>query len=69
MKKHTLAPGVTLFHADCREALRSLPDNSIDAVPCDPPYALNFMGKGLGRHRHRQRPRYGENLGHGRNRI
>jgi DNA modification methylase len=46
MKKHTLAPGVTLFHADCRDALRSLPDNSIDAVPCDPPYELNFMGKG-----------------------
>lgn len=46
MKKHTLPQGVTLFHADCREALRSLPSDSIDAVPCDPPYELNFMGKG-----------------------
>jgi site-specific DNA-methyltransferase (adenine-specific) len=42
----TLPQGVTLYHADCREALRSLPSDSIDSVPCDPPYELNFMGKG-----------------------
>jgi DNA modification methylase len=46
MIRHTLPGGVTLFHADCRDALRSLPDNTIDSVPCDPPYELNFMGKG-----------------------
>ncbi|MGJ5032429.1 DNA methyltransferase [Bradyrhizobium sp. HKCCYLS2038] len=46
MTRISLPNGVTLFHADCRDALRSLPDNSIDAVPCDPPYELNFMGKG-----------------------
>lgn len=46
MIKHTLPGGVTLFHADCRLALATLPDNSIDSVPCDPPYELNFMGKG-----------------------
>ena len=43
---HRLSPTVTLYHGDCRDALRRLPDNSVDAVPCDPPYELNFMGKG-----------------------
>lgn len=43
--KH-LAEGVTLYLGDCREFIKSLPDNSVDAVPCDPPYELNFMGKG-----------------------
>lgn len=40
-----LSANVRLFHADCRDVLRALPDNSIDSVPCDPPYELNFMGK------------------------
>jgi site-specific DNA-methyltransferase (adenine-specific) len=31
---------VTLYHADCRETLRQLADNSIDSVVTDPPYAL-----------------------------
>lgn len=30
---------------DCREKLRLLSDNSIDAGICDPPYELGFMGK------------------------
>jgi DNA modification methylase len=38
--KISLPAGVTLYHGDCRESLRLLPDNSIDAVPCDPPYEL-----------------------------
>ena len=38
--KYQLAPNITLFHSDCRDALRALPDNSIDSVPCDPPYEL-----------------------------
>jgi site-specific DNA-methyltransferase (adenine-specific) len=29
---------------DCRELLRALPDACIDAVVCDPPYGLEFMG-------------------------
>ncbi|MCW0235259.1 MAG: site-specific DNA-methyltransferase [Ferrovibrio sp.] len=29
-----------LYHADCRDVLRSLPDNSVDSCVCDPPYAL-----------------------------
>jgi site-specific DNA-methyltransferase (adenine-specific) len=44
--RYTLPNSVTLFHGDCRASLRNLPDNSVDAVPCDPPYELNFMGKG-----------------------
>ena len=32
-----------VFHGDCREHLRSLPDDSIDAVVTDPPYELGFM--------------------------
>lgn len=46
MRKIQLAPNATLFHADCRDALRSLPDCSVDSVVTDPPYELNFMGKG-----------------------
>ena len=35
----------TLHHGDCLEVLRTLPDASVDAVVCDPPYGLSFMGK------------------------
>jgi site-specific DNA-methyltransferase (adenine-specific) len=41
-----LAQNISLYYADCRETLRQLADNSIDSVVTDPPYALNFMGKG-----------------------
>jgi len=37
--------GARVFHGDCREVLRGLPDNSIDSVVTDPPYELGFMGK------------------------
>jgi DNA modification methylase len=30
---------------DCREIMATLPDASVDAVVCDPPYELGFMGK------------------------
>ena len=36
---------VTLLLGDCREVLRGLGDNSVDAVVCDPPYELGFMGR------------------------
>lgn len=32
---------VTLYHGDCLEVLRDLPDNSVDAVVTDPPYGLS----------------------------
>ena len=37
---------VSLYHGDCIEVMRQLPDNSVDAVVTDPPYLLDFMGKG-----------------------
>ena len=30
---------------DCRESMAALPTESVDAVVCDPPYELGFMGK------------------------
>jgi DNA modification methylase len=37
--------GARVFHGDCREVLKTLPDNSIDSIVTDPPYELGFMGK------------------------
>lgn len=35
-----------LYNMDCRDAMSLfLPDNSVDAIVCDPPYGLAFMGK------------------------
>jgi hypothetical protein len=30
---------------DCIEYMQTMPDNSVDAIVCDPPYGLGFMGK------------------------
>lgn len=32
-------------HADCLDAMRDMDAASVDAVVCDPPYGLEFMGK------------------------
>lgn len=37
--------GVTLHLGDCLTVLPTLADASVDAVVCDPPYELGFMGK------------------------
>ena len=37
--------GYALACGDCRDVLRTLPDNSVDAIVTDPPYELGFMGK------------------------
>ena len=42
---HYADDAVTLYHGDCLEVLRALPDASVDAVVTDPPYGLEFMGK------------------------
>lgn len=36
---------VELIEGDCREVLKGLDANSIDAIVTDPPYGLGFMGK------------------------
>lgn len=40
---------VTVYHGDCLEVMSGLADSSVDAVVTDPPYALEFMGKGWDR--------------------
>lgn len=36
---------ITLLQGDCRDMLKTIPDNSVDSVVTDPPYELGFMGK------------------------
>ena len=36
---------VGLLNSDCLDAMKKMPDNSIDAIVTDPPYGLSFMGK------------------------
>jgi DNA modification methylase len=45
MKPHYTDDRVRLYHGDCIEVMRTLPDASVDAVVTDPPYGLEFMGK------------------------
>lgn len=35
----------TVIQGDCLEEMKSLPENSVDAIVTDPPYGLEFMGK------------------------
>lgn len=46
MSPHYTDDACTLYHGDCLDVLRELPDASVDAVVTDPPYGLEFMGKG-----------------------
>lgn len=39
----------TLHHADCRDVLRGLPDNSVDSIVSDPPYFLTSIVKRFGK--------------------
>ena len=34
-----------IIHGDCLDVMRTMDDNYIDFIVCDPPYGLNFMGK------------------------
>ena len=45
MEPVVVVGGARVFLGDCREVLRSLPDNSVDSIVTDPPYELGFMGK------------------------
>jgi DNA modification methylase len=46
MKPYYQDSSVTIWHGDCREVLRTLEADSLDACVTDPPYGLGFMGKG-----------------------
>jgi hypothetical protein len=35
---------VELHHGDCVQVLRAIPEGSIAAIVCDPPYGIGFMG-------------------------
>lgn len=34
-----------LHHGNCIDVLRTMNDNSVDAIVTDPPYGLKFMGR------------------------
>jgi DNA modification methylase len=34
-----------IHNGDCVEVMAAMPENSVDAIVCDPPYGLEFMGK------------------------
>ncbi len=34
-----------IIQGDCQDILKTLPENSVDSICCDPPYELGFMGK------------------------
>ena len=36
---------VVVYHGDCIDVMRQLPEASVDAVVTDPPYGIGFMGK------------------------
>ena len=38
---HYADDSVTLYHGDCLDVLREMPDASVDSVVCDPPYGLS----------------------------
>jgi DNA modification methylase len=46
MTLHYQDDRASIYHGDCIGVMRTLPDNSVDAVVTDPPYLLDFMGKG-----------------------
>lgn len=67
----------TIYHGDCIEVLRQLPDCSVDSVVTDPPYGLEFMGKewdkfgrDTGNHKHAEKPRFtSDHMGKGFDKI
>ena len=36
---------INLLHGDCLEQMKTLDDNSVDAIVSDPPYGISFMSK------------------------
>ena len=46
MKIHTENDKYTLYQGSMLDMLDNIKENSIDSIVTDPPYELNFMGKG-----------------------
>ena len=36
---------INLLQGDCLQTMKTLPDNSVDAIVSDPPYGISFMAK------------------------
>lgn len=45
MTPHLDTDRVQLWHGDCLDVLRQLPDASVDSIVTDPPYEIGFRGK------------------------
>lgn len=57
IKKDGWESGINqVWNADCLEAMKLIPDKSIDLVLTDPPYGIN-VGKPVTRERERERER------------
>lgn len=48
-RQEVIIGNASLLLGDCIEVMAKMPDNSIAAIVCDPPYLLNFMGKAFDR--------------------
>jgi hypothetical protein len=40
-----MGAGWRVIEGDCVQLMAEMPENSIDAIVCDPPYGIGFMGK------------------------
>lgn len=45
MKPYYSEDLATVYHGDCIDVMRELPDGSVDAVVTDPPYGIRFLGE------------------------
>lgn len=45
MNSIDLYDGITLHQGDCRDIMRTYPDQHFDAVITDPPYGISFLGE------------------------
>ncbi|GAG12175.1 unnamed protein product, partial [marine sediment metagenome] len=36
---------INLLQGDCLQTMKTLADNSVDAIVSDPPYGISFMAK------------------------
>ena len=48
--KDVITEDLQLLFGDCLERMKEIPDGSVDAIICDPPYGLGIVtGKQIGR--------------------